>query len=68
MGGRGIKAGAATLPSIGHRTRWRGGIGFGDEGAAAAPFWWSRAPDPRDKFDEKYEMDYYNVLDLGGYQ
>ena len=34
MGGRGVQTGSATPPSIGHRPRWRGGIGFGGEGAA----------------------------------
>ena len=51
MGGRGVKTGSATPPSIGHGTRWRGDIGFGDKGAGAAPVWWSRAPDPREGGD-----------------
>ena len=36
VGGRGVGTGSATPPSIGHRTRWRGGVGFEVRGAVAA--------------------------------
>ena len=52
MGGRGVKTGSATPPSIGHRTRWRGGVGFEVRGAVAAPLMvWPRAPVPREGGD-----------------